>query len=141
MPLPFPSRTETKALRVSPGGSDPGGKLSSSAPMKGGPDDPPPPPPPPHEESPGAIAPSNASESARKYLDRNIGRLPAQDRPDSMACWASLASESSRPFGRTRTFHFEASYGEVRMSPPLTMTIFELEAATPLKCSVVPDAC
>jgi len=33
------------------------------------------------------------------------------------------------------------SYGEVRMSPPLTMTIFELEDATPLRGSVVPDAC
>src|SRR6267142_1171026 len=68
------SRTTTDAPLLKPGGTDPTGKLTSSAPMRGGAGgSPPPPPPPPHEESAKASAPSNATESGRRYFARSIG--------------------------------------------------------------------
>src|SRR5262245_28504733 len=58
--------TETDALFVKPGGAAPGGKLITSAEIKGGPSGlppRPPPPPPPHDASESASAPSSNSRN------------------------------------------------------------------------------
>src|SRR5258707_4828335 len=67
---PFESfKTTTEAPVVRPGGTNPVGKLFSSAPMKGGAGgNPPSPPPRPHEESVKDNAANNVAENIRRYF-------------------------------------------------------------------------